>query len=1134
MALDQDTISINIAQGVNNKIDDKLAGPNQSSVLTDARFTKEGRLVKRNGITAKSQSFTPDPGFLNPVVINSVSHKAAVFTHQGQLCEVTNGNFLSQYDAQDKWIFKGTYVPMEVNLNRLDANVIFSDTVTVNGITLSCGSQSIYVTEESTGNIVSKTTLASTEFALRAIGFQSNAYILTNSTASAVLNARPVSLSTGVVGSQITVASDYLGYYQNPINLSVTSSASAIGEAAFITYATPASVFKVVPFLSSGTVSGLGALTLGSVAFVINAITIQPSVNPNKFYVSGAAKTGNVTTQAWTFSASTYTNVYSVGYLPVGNAGQGAVVSTNSYHAITQVVSPVNNSDLFVYVDSYQTVNSTFNPLGATTYSDDRILDMIRIGSGGAVISNYVYSRGLSLAGQAFRDNVRKTIYVPCVYVSPLQTTVLLLDTLEGQNGFNYLMAKTLYGEASSFTPVADSSAPNVFPLSQVYPTSSGGDVFRLVNNGYFVDFDLTPQNSLQNQFFANTTHLTGGFLWAYDGQSLAEHNFLISPERMSLSVGTGALGIGIITQGDGSHAERWSLSVSQALAFKTSSPQNQYFQFDTTTGSSYGWFTVDSVGTDPAVPGRTGILIALNGTDTGEDVAVKITKAINASGVAATAASTGQSPSVTVTNTSNGAVADPTVQGNGRSGGLSPGSYQYTFIYNYRDKNGNIYRSAPAVPTTVAAVGSAAGSMTLWAPPITNKLISQVEVDIFRTLADGTTFFKLDSSLTMSSASVRIGYFDTYSDDNIETNEILYTNGGVLENYNIAAVKTVSFFKERIVVGGVDDGQSVYYSKANVINEPVNFSAELFFNVDADEGNVTAVAPMDDKLVTFKNKFIYVTSGDGANDLGQGSTLSPPMLVASDVGTTIPNSVILYPNGLMFKSDKGIYNLDRALGVDYIGAPVEDYNSFTVSGAVLMKNQTEIRFTMNDTSTAVVYNYFFGRWDFFSNYQSDAATVWNGKMSLVRNTGKVFTENTGYYDVDVSSSSYSMSLETVWLKLKGLQDFQRIYTLSFLGQYLSPHTVNVNVSYDYDTVVANSFDYTFNSAEIIGNPNSYPGASVYQFQVNLVRQKCEAIKVKFTEIPGDGFQQSLYLNNLSANVGLKKGLDKLPNEKNV
>ena len=105
----------------------------------------------------------------------------------------------------------------------------------------------------------------------------------------------------------------------------------------------------------------------------------------------------------------------------------------------------------------------------------------------------------------------------------------------------------------------------------------------------------------------------------------------------------------------------------------------------------------------------------------------------------------------------------------------------------------------------------------------------------------------------------------------------------------------------------------------------------------------------MDEKLVIFKESAIFYLSGDGPNNLGQQDTFIKPELVSSDIGCININSVVLTPDGLMFKSKKGIYLLSRSMQLAYIGANVEAFNDLKVSSAIVVPEENQVRFTTLD-----------------------------------------------------------------------------------------------------------------------------------------------------------------------------------------
>lgn len=1119
MAIQKDTISINLAKGMDTKDDDKISGPDQMTVVRDGRFTQDKRIVKRGGLTA--QGTTTITSFPNALPLGTSSLNTKVFAHENQLLLENQGALYSQYEGQNAWAFKGNYFPIGVSTAKISGTIAFVDSVTSNGMTAlaSAGTSSsgstanvIYLREDATGNIISSSTVTSV---YRLLAFTNAIWVLSGTgSGTLTLQAQQFSFTTGSLGAPVSLQTD-LGTFATPGNISVThtGTTSAIGEAAFISYPSVSSVNKIFPMLSSGSIPALGTLNSGTNTGGNNTVLYcEPSINPNKIYLYyGGVK-------AWTFGTASYTATFTASGTVFSNlTPQSGTYTFNSTASLAMALNPVNTNELLIFNSTYVYPNNVSSTSSTIGIGANLYFAGLNGTTGSASTGQTLYGQGLMIAANAIFDNSRKSVYVPCTFTSPLQSSYVLVDILKGRADYTmWAQGKWLYGEAAQ-------AKYN----SQCMPTVAGGDVYRFTNNGNIVDIDLSPSIAPSSQYFAKTSHLSGGLLWAFDGQTVAEHNFLFAPEIVNVWAGPAAASLGSVVPGSASSPQSFVFTFGNGNA-----QYSGYLSFSATTGIPkdwYVWFTIDGTGSDPAPGGKTAIPVTLLSTDNPDEVAYKVQQSMNSVISSAqfnyTFTATGQ---LTLTAKVNGTATAPANSLTSTSGSLSTGSYQYSVVWKWTDRNGQIYRSAPSVAITATQGGSNGyNSLVICCPAITNKAFADVYVELYRTAANGVEFNQVTSfpaggvTKTWSGTVSRVAYYDNASDASIAANGILYTNGGILENYNIGACNSVSYFKERLMATPTDDSLAVYYSKSNVPGEPVNFTAEEFFRVDADPGGIVATSSMDDKEVVFKNSKIYVLAGDGANDLGQGSTLSPPQLIASDVGATDPNSVILYPGGLLFKSDKGIYQLDRSLGVQYIGSPMEQYNSNKISGAVLMDSITEIRFMLSDSSVGMIYNYFFNRWDITSNYQCDSACIWQNNLVLGANSGIVSVESANYYDLTTSggTSSYSLYIETPWLKLKGIQDFQRILQLMLLGEWLSAHTLSVNISYDYNSSSSDTFTF---------DATSQP-TGAYQFRVFPKVQKCEAIKIKITENPGAGTQQGLIVNELGASVGLKRGLMKLP-----
>lgn len=1111
MPLQRDTFSINLSQGINEKIDDKVAGPDQTSVVKDCVINKEGRLQKRYGQTVKST--TVQTSFTNPLSITTSSYKTKTFAHENQLCQINSGALYSQMSSQDKWVFKGHCPQIGVSVNPVAQGVALTDIVTVSGITVAAGGGNVYVREDATGSTIATVAVSNI---LRLVAFTNAIWVLWES--GNTLKAQQVSLTDGSLGAAVNLQTDLVSNaVAKNVSVATTNNTSAVGECAFIAYCSTTNI-KVFPMTSAGSVPALGTLDTGTAcsAPVYLSIYIQPDLNANKFYLARGG-TSNVWAGAWTFSSSVYSNVF----------GLTSVMSPSlpnafcSLNAVTMMINPINNTELYLFADT-RFVHPTTSA-AETNSCDSAVYYAILSLTGTVTTAATVYAQGLELAATPVRDTERNTIYLPCVFYSPLQTTLVLVDILKGKSSVTtYVVAKCLYGLAAQ---------PTV--LSKCRITSGGGTTYRMVNNGYAVDFTLSSTYAVSSAYSAKTTHLTGGLLWSYDGAALSEHNFLLAPEITSLWIGQAYLSLVVNQVGDASHKEKFTLTFQQGGAFSTNGTATYgYVQFNSLVTGYYLWFKVDGAGNDPAPGGRTGIQVSINSTDTAEDVAYKVDQAVSA--VVGSNRSFPTANSWSFELTGNGAVTAPSLNGNyTAAGSLTAGSYQFCAVYKWTDRNGNVYRSAPSVAQTATALANDRASFLVWAPSITNRAAANVTVEIYRTQVNVSELQLLSSALVMTDTTSRLNLSDGSADTAIASNAIIYTNDGTLENYNVGACSALSAFKNRLLVTVADDPTAAYYSRTNVNGEPINFSQFNAVRMDQDGQPITAHAQMDDKLVLFKAASIGVTAGDGSNDLGQGETFQLPMQIPGDFGTSNPNSLALCPTGLLFQTPtKGIQVLSRGLAVEYLGAAVDDYKSNVVSGAVTTTNYEQIVFSLSDSTTSLVYNYRFNRWDLWTNQQGDSSCLWQSAYVRAKNNGKVYVESSNYYDVDGSNLAISEYIETVWLKVKYLQGFSRVYTAMLLGEYLSAHTLTVKIYYDFDTI---NFDtHTFDAATVIGAGGSAQDDQVYQVEISPARQKCDAIKFVITETPGSGTQASAYFHALDLFVGVKGGLNKVKNAKSI
>lgn len=475
-------------------------------------------------------------------------------------------------------------------------------------------------------------------------------------------------------------------------------------------------------------------------------------------------------------------------------------------------------------------------------------------------------------------------------------------------------------------------------------------------------------------------------------------------------------------------------------------------------------------------------------------------------------------------------------------SGDLPTGTYYYRFTYEWIDAKGQRHQSAPSIQSSVDIVNGSTDRVT-WTVPtlqLTSKAAprSAIRIVMWRgRVDDDQVLYRLSDTPNLIGTDT-VSFVDSGAtdDDDLALNQVLYTTGGVVENIAPASCTSVVLHKNRLWLGGLDENGYIAYSKEFVNGEGVAFSDLFLLPVDPASGNVTALASMDDKLVIFKRDAVYTLVGDGPLDTGTQSDYSIPQFISGDLGCINPKSIATIPDGVLFKSDKGIYLLTRTLQFIYVGQGVEDFNNLTITSAVVLEDINEVRFTTSDGS-ALVFNYEFTQWSTFSNYEAVSAINGLNSYLHLKSDGTVRKESRGYLD---AGAKIKMTIETSWLAFVGLQGYQRIRSWMLLGDFLSDHYTKVSCFYDYETFASETVYFNVdNGLELsyYGDDTTYgdsvvyggAGSSVFQFTSQPRVQKCQSMKLRIEDIDtktslGGG---SFNLVGLTCEVGSKTTLTK-------
>ena len=466
-------------------------------------------------------------------------------------------------------------------------------------------------------------------------------------------------------------------------------------------------------------------------------------------------------------------------------------------------------------------------------------------------------------------------------------------------------------------------------------------------------------------------------------------------------------------------------------------------------------------------------------------------------------------------------------------------GLYGLAVTYQYQDAQGVIWESLPWLGSATLGASDHTITITVTQLNISSKSrLTPISIVVYRTVANGTIYYRETSMVsptlvdkTQFTTSVVIN--PPVTDTAILTQPLLYTTGGVLENDQFPSCRHVNAYRGRLIFSALEDQNRIAFTKTFFAGTAPEFNAALTQDLISDGESVAYTATLDEKLIIFKPTGIYAMSGEGPLNTGLNNDYQTPFSVASDVGSHNPHSSVLYPQGLLFQSNKGIYHIDRGLSVAYVGAAVEAYNSLVVTGGCMIDDANEVRWT---TSTdTIVFNYFFNQWYTHTNLGSVSSVLVLGKHTLVRVDGRVVRESVEFSD---DASWITTSITTGWMQPQQ-QGFERVYRILLLGELISAHKLSVDLGYNFD----NYFSETFTSVSSQVYPLSTFGASNfgvgffggsysgrYQYLVFPSLQKCQSVRIRIYDgTEGGAMGEGFTLSGILLQVGVKEGTAKVP-----
>lgn len=251
--------------------------------------------------------------------------------------------------------------------------------------------------------------------------------------------------------------------------------------------------------------------------------------------------------------------------------------------------------------------------------------------------------------------------------------------------------------------------------------------------------------------------------------------------------------------------------------------------------------------------------------------------------------------------------VTSPTVT----VGGAGGNSYVYAFHFSHTYNIGDVQfkESGPVVYVSLASSAAPESSAisitnlpTLVNGTTNNYDTSAVKIEIYRTQTLGDTFYYV-GEVTNATTS----YSDSLADSNLVNNQVMYTEGGVLDNEPPPKAKHIALVNDTLCLGNIKEGTIKRPSRARFskVFQPYACPSEFFIDFDDD---ITGIGQINIYPIYFLENKCYRLEGvfDG---LGRGGFQKRE--ISTRVGCVSARSIVQVKEGLVFASEDGFYFTD-------------------------------------------------------------------------------------------------------------------------------------------------------------------------------------------------------------------------------
>jgi hypothetical protein len=446
-----------------------------------------------------------------------------------------------------------------------------------------------------------------------------------------------------------------------------------------------------------------------------------------------------------------------------------------------------------------------------------------------------------------------------------------------------------------------------------------------------------------------------------------------------------------------------------------------------------------------------------------------------------------------------------PSVTNNG-GGNVNVGFHSYVVVYEAFDNKGNLIESSPSDPFVYEVTsGMGASSLTLNLNDVGFVSRSDVRVALYRTIAGGTIYYLVGRATNFTSSTLSIA--DNISDLTLQSNKLLYTTGGVVENINPPNSNWIGAAKNRLWTFETGSTDTLWFSKESRDGFIPQFSDLLTLNVGRSYGALVGTAALDDKVLVFKEFCVMVIVGDGPSENLIGGWSSPAIIFQS-MGCISARSITETPQGIFFQSQEGIYLVDKGMGVSFVGRPL--YKS---EGTIISSAYNPVNNCVYFLSSTKLWAFFIttGSWYEWTVTNPIDILYESGVLYLITTT-KILKQTAGTWQDD--ASNYQQLIKLGQFQFAGIQGYQRVYKILATGRSLADEAGTVTVKNYFDAnTTATDTQTIAQTALVSGNKMS--------LEIRPSKQKCETMQIELSHTASNS---GITINAVTAEVGAISG----------